>query len=211
MKVNLFIETNKSTTPEYVFFETLLNRIKKEYDTLDYTIIPAGGKDNLKNVISLFKENTSGGGKNILLFDADNVGVDNGGYQARRKHLEDSKKSLGIEFDLFLMPNNKGDGEFEDLLELITRRDLHEKFFECFEKYELCISSEKDLNGNTKYQTPNRKGKLHTYITSVPMSKTKRDKTGNGNWFFENKEYWDLENDALKPLIDFLKNSLITK
>lgn len=208
MKVNLFIETKNTKTPEYVFFKILLERIKKEYGIVEYEIIPTDGKDNLEHIANKFKENTLEDGRNIMVFDADFSGIDEGGYESRRKYLEAYKKSLEIDFELFLMPNNKEDGNFETLLESIARCDLHPKFFECFDLYEICINTEKNSDGKPKYKTPNKKGKLHTYITSMPLSKKEKDRIGSGNWLFEDTKYWDLDSDKLKPLIEFLRKKL---
>ncbi|WP_289307349.1 hypothetical protein [uncultured Phocaeicola sp.] len=35
------------------------------------------------------------------------------------------------------------------------------------------------------------------------MSKTKRDKLGQGEWQFENTDYWDLNKPYLDPLKEF--------
>lgn len=41
--------------------------------------------------------------------------------------------------------------------------DLHPVFFDCFEDYEKCVTGVKDEHGLPLYNTPNLKGKLHTY------------------------------------------------
>ena len=38
------------------------------------------------------------------------------------------------------------------------------------------------------------------------MSKSKRDRLGQGQWFFDNNDYWNLECEALDPLKKFLKD-----
>lgn len=60
----------------------------------------------------------------------------------------------------------------------------------------------------TDYLSPNLKGKLFTYISAMPMSKTKRDRLGQGQWLFENNDYWNLESEALEPLKDYLEDSI---
>ena len=42
----------------------------------------------------------------------------------------------------------------------------------------------------------------------MPMSKTKRDRLGQGQWLFENNDYWNLESEALEPLKDYLEDSI---
>ena len=39
----------------------------------------------------------------------------------------------------------------------------------------------------------------------MKMSNSKRKRLGNGEWMFDNAEYWDLESDYLIPLKDFLR------
>lgn len=55
------------------------------------------------------------------------------------------------------------------------------------------------------YVHPNLKGKNFTYISAMKMSSSKRRKLGNGEWMFDNAEYWSLESDYLKPLKAFLQ------
>ena len=60
--------------------------------------------------------------------------------------------------------------------------------------------------GNSVYQVPNLKGKLHTYINAVPMEKKLRNSLGSGNWQFQNSDYWDLDCEYLNPLKIFLES-----
>ena len=55
-------------------------------------------------------------------------------------------------------------------MEAIARRDLHPVFFDCFEDYERCVSGVKDEHGQPLYNTPNLKGKLHTYMNAQKLS-----------------------------------------
>ena len=74
-----------------------------------------------------------------------------------------------------------------------------------FSDYENCMKSQKGTDGKPIYQVPNLKGKLHTYITAVPMPQKMRKTLGKGNWQFENEEYWNLDSPALNPLKAFLQ------
>lgn len=89
-------------------------------------------------------------------------------------------------------------------MEKAVRRDLHTAFFDCFEDYEKCVSGIKDKNGVSRYNVPNLKGKLHTYMTAQKLSRKLRDKLGSGDWLFDESDYWNLDVDALQPLKDFL-------
>ena len=93
-------------------------------------------------------------------------------------------------------------------MEFAARRDLHPVFFDCFEDYEKCVSGVKDANGQTLYNVPNLKGKLHTYINAQKLSGRSRNKLGSGDWLFDNNDYWDLYVVALQPLKDFMAMNL---
>ena len=75
----------------------------------------AGGYKRLfnENAINPLKENTAYGVKNLVIFDADDD------CEARRQELLAIKEQFGVEFELFLLPNNKDAGALEDLLENI--------------------------------------------------------------------------------------------
>jgi hypothetical protein len=117
-------------------------------------------------------------------------------------------QSHSIAFQYFIYPNNNDDGEVETLMELAARRDLHQVFFDCFEDYEKCVSGVKDANGQPLYNTPNLKGKLHTYINSQKLNNKSRRRLGAGDWLFNDSNYWNLNTSDLEPLKVFLSNNL---
>ena len=157
--INIYLETGKKTTSEYVFIEALLKILDIEESLVRIECV--NGKDNLPNARNTFIAN------------------------------------IGVEADIFLFPNNRDDGDFETLISQLTQKEKHKRFFDCFEDYERCLG--------TDYLSPNLKGKLFTYISAMPMSKTKRDRLGQGQWLFENNDYWNLESEALEPLKNILK------
>ena len=204
--VNIFLEAKSAKTPEACFMQALVKRhFPNAVVGQDYTFIFVDGKDNLSNVVPLMQMNTDNGGANLVVFDAD-IPENGGGFAKRQQDLLSKKEQLGVKFDLFLYPSNFEDGDVEVLLERIARKDKHARFFSCFQKYEECISQAKDANGRPRYKTPNRKGKLHTYINAMPLSNRQSRFLGSGQWLFDNSEYWDLNNDALQPLICFLSD-----
>lgn len=117
-------------------------------------------------------------------------------------------KELKHSVPYFIYPNNKDDGDVETLMESAARRDLHQVFFDCFEDYEKCVSGVKYQYGQPLYNTPNLKGKLHTYMNAQKLNNKLRRKLGTGNWLFDNTNYWDLKTFALQPLKDFLAINL---
>lgn len=191
--IKIFIESKNSQTPEYNFINTLLNVF--DYDILQYEIVPLNGKDTLHLAKNQFIQNTAEGGINLIIFDADNS-ANGGGYNKRKNELSTKLSELGIIADIYLWPDNHNDGDFETMLESIARKDLHEHFFACYNDYELCLGD--------KYLCPNRKGKLHTYVTAMKLSNNQRRKIGSGHWLFEDSKLWNLNS----PLLDSLKKFL---
>lgn len=192
--IKIFLETGKKTTSEYVFTRTLL-RVLGISESL-YQIECVNGKDNLPHAANTFIANTLQGGTNLLIFDADTE-QNQGGFAKRKQELTETLQRLGIEAEIFLFPNNQDDGDFETLVEQLTQTERHQRFFDCYGDYENCLG--------TDYIAPNRKGKLFTYISAMPMSKTQRDKLGQGEWHFDDPQYWDLNSPALEALKGFLK------
>ena len=199
--VKIFLETNKKKTAEYCFYKTLL----KHLGIIDneFELICVGGKDNLHNNSNIMKINTMERGTNLVIFDADTES-NKGGFKKRYKEMMDFAGNQNLSFELFLMPNNSDDGDFETMIESIARKDIHKPFFNCFENYERCVERHKDIDGNQVYYAPNLKGKLYTYITSMKMSNSCLKRVKDGDWLFDNSEYWDIDSSTLEPLKSFL-------
>ena len=82
-------------------------------------------------------------------------------------------------------------------MEHLIQKEKHAQMLDCYADYETCLGND--------YVHPNLKGKNFTYISAMKMSSSKRRKLGNGEWMFDNAEYWSLESDYLKPLKAFLQ------
>ena len=154
------------------------------------------GYKNLVNVIPTIKARCAEGGKVVIIFDADSLG-NNGGYETRKKEIEEVLGENNAQAELFLFPNNEEEGDFETLLEHLIQKEKHTQMLDCYADYETCLGND--------YVHPNLKGKIFTYISAMKMSSSKRRKLGNGEWMFDNAEYWSLESDYLKPLKAFLQ------
>ncbi len=198
----IFIEAKNDKTPECHFLKAILATYfpNKVVEFIYMDGVANLFNETISNQISLAQES----GEQVLVFvDADTA--DKGwGYEKRKADIERHILATSNSFPYFLYPHNCDDGDVEVLMEEVARRDLHSVFFDCFEDYEACISGAKDKSGQTKYKTPNRKGKLHTYITAQKLSKKGRNGLGSGDWLFNDKDYWDLDFEALRPLKDFL-------
>ena len=190
----IFLETGKPATSEAVFIKTLIENLG--YNISSNKVEFVNGYKNLVNVIPTIKARCAEGRKVIIIFDADSPG-NNGGYETRKKEIEEVLEENNAQAELFLFPNNEEDGDFETLLEYLIQKEKHAQMLDCYADYETCLGND--------YVHPNLKGKNFTYISAMKMSSSKRRKLGNGEWMFDNAEYWSLESDYLKPLKEFLQ------
>lgn len=211
----IFIEAKDEKTSEYHFLSAILEKffpdktISKDGKEGDIKFVCINGIGNLFNDTNKnqMSQALDEGNTVLILVDADYHDKNKKtGYTNRKKDINEKMKDFVLPF--FIYPNNKDDGSVEVLMEAAARRDLHSVVFDCFEDYEKCVSGVKDDNGQARYNTPNIKGKLHTYITAQKLSSKKRDKLGSGDWLFNDTDFWDLDTESLKPLIAFLKENL---
>ncbi|MEZ4943369.1 MAG: DUF3226 domain-containing protein [Saprospiraceae bacterium] len=185
------------------FLKAFISHLYIDKEIKEYKIINIGGWTKLKLSANEFVKNSDEGGSNIVIFDADSQ--DNGGgKKARESEILAKKIELGLEFDLFLFPNNSNDGDIESLLEKIIN-NKHSCLFDCFQNYLDCIGGYLDRDGNIIYNTNlARKSKIFAYIEALPIDKkNKLDFT-----HFSNNEYWDLSSEYLNPLKNFLDKHL---
>ena len=203
----IFIEAKKPQTSEYCLLETIL---KNKFPDKIYDIICMDGVDNLFNqgILTLIRTFQDNGDKVIVILDADTIDK-KWGFEARKRNTIEKMREYEIEFLFFLYPNNRDDGDFEVLLESMARKDLHDKWWDCFSDYETCVTGIRDESGKSKYVLPNRKAKLHTYISSQRLNNASRRKIGSGQWLFDDTDYWDLSRAEIGPLVEFLKTNLV--
>lgn len=208
--VKIFIEGKDKNVPESDFLLAILNHIGIAPE--QYEIVCVGGYTNLMDskdmpFISILQSNTDSGGRNLVVFDAD-FPTNKGGFAVRCRELIRRRDELGLDFELFLWPDNNSAGDVEVLMESIARTDLYPEFFCCFSKYENCMLKRKNDRGEPFYCIPNRKGKLHTYFNALPISNNKKKKFGSGQWRWSDPEIWNLDSEALNPIKKFLSNYL---
>lgn len=206
--IKIFVESGvndarqhgKRTTNEQDFIEKVISLYfpKKEFGK-DYLVVGVGGWTNLPNVVSEFKQNTDDGGNNLVVFDAD-TSQNSGGFIKRKEEIEVLKKQEELDFGLFLWPENCSDGDFEMLLSQIIN-EKHRCLLDCFEKFE------KDIRAHDpkeeKYITPGRKAKMYTYLDLHKKSGIEQEMIKKGFGLFNNSEYWNLNAEAISPLVDF--------
>ena len=205
MKTCIFIETSNPKTPEYVFVDMLC---KKYIGQGKYRIVCVGGYTNLKprsntktstsNEIKIlekeFKTAFDECSKFIILFDADKD-------FAKRKILIDTwvkehQQIIQKEYDIFLFPDNRSNGNFETLLKGIVN-DKHRKIFCCLDAMQNCLKKE----GYGNYH-PDLKQKIYVYLTCLV---DKEYKIKSNDYLFKHKEYWNLNHPDLQELEKFLE------
>lgn len=181
------------------------NSIIHTGDLLSEKDSKTGGKDKLTHELNIgkMKENSYYGGTNLVIFDADKA------PDKYRKELESIKKSHQVEFELFLMPNNKDTGALEDLLENIINPN-NRPIFECWENYERELVR-LDIPGRTPppLTTPAKKTKIYGYLEALlrdTKSQKKLIKEVNRN--YEDTLHWNLDAKYLEPLLKFLQKNI---
>ena len=147
------------------------------------------------------RSNIANGGVNLVIFDADED------FETRRKELLAYKEEYGVEFELFLLPNNKDAGELENLLENIINPN-NRPIFDCWENYEQELVK-LDIPGRTPppLTTPAKKTKIYGYLEALlGESKSQKKMIKEAERKYENPLHWNLDAEYLKPLKEFLES-----
>jgi len=164
-----------------------------------------GGYKKLSDEINIreMRINADQGGVNLVIFDADKD------TEARRKELLAIQEKYGVEFELFLLPNNQDKGALEDLLENIINPN-NRPIFDCWENYEKELVT-LDIPGRTPppLTTPAKKTKIYGYLEALlGESNTQKELIKEVNRNYENTLHWSLDAEYLEPLKEFLKRNV---
>jgi hypothetical protein len=168
----------------------------------DNFILRTNGKDNLKSSVAInrMRSMTDQGGINLVIFDADN------NFETRRASILEWKKQNGLEFELFLLPNNQDKGELEDLLENIINPN-NRPIMDCWEHYEKELVT-LDIPGRTPppLTIPAKKTKIYGYLEALlGSSESEKKKIKERDREYYNSLHWNLNATFLFPLKEFLK------
>lgn len=168
-------------------------------------IISLDGWTNLKGTTwqQRMRTNTANDVINIVILDADKD------IDARRADILNWKQQNGLEFELFLLPNDKDAGALEDLLENIINPN-NQPIFDCWEDYEKALV-ELDIPGRTPppLTTPTKKTKIYGYLEALLGStKDEKELIKERNRKYDNTMHWDLDAEYLEPLKRFLDKNL---
>ena len=164
-----------------------------------------GGYQKLKSEESLqaMRQNSDLGGLNFVIFDADDD------PEARRKELLSIKDEFGVEFELFLLPNDKDTGALEDMLEQIINPN-NQPVMDCWQTYEGELEKVRIPTKTPPTLTiPAKKTKIYAYLeTLLGKSRSQKKLIKDANRNYENTQHWNLDAEYLEPLKDFLVNHL---
>lgn len=171
-------------------------------------IVNLEGWTNIKGIAALrrMRSTTDNGGVNIVILDADSD------FEARRKEVLDWREQNGVDFELFLLPNNHDAGTLEDLLESIINPN-NRPIFDCWEHYEQELV-QLDIPGRTPppLTTPAKKTKIYGYLEALlGETKSQKELIKEANRNYENPQHWNLDAEYLEPLKAFLENNIIQK
>lgn len=170
------------------------------------SIIHTGGYKKLADEVILrqMQMNTDQGGVNLVIFDADDD------YKTRWEELSSLKEQYGVEFELFLFPNNQDAGALEDLLENIINLN-NRPILDCWENYEEELRK-LEIPGRTPppLTTPAKKTKIYGYLEAL-LGESKKEKKmiKEKERNYKNASHWDLDAEYLERLKVFLTKSLI--
>ena len=172
----------------------------KDNDTGGYTKLQS------ENAIGAMRQNTDLGGINLVIFDADED------IETRREELLAVKEKYGVEFELFLLPNNKDKGALEDLLEAIINPD-NKPVMDCWQNYEGELKNVRIPSKIPPTLTiPAKKTKIYAYLeTLLGKSRSQKELIKEKNRDYENTQHWNLDSDYLEPLKDFLSIYLLVE
>ena len=192
------------------FFENYYHHLFHENAPTDSIIHPGkddetGGYTKLRkeDAINAMRQNTDAGGKNLVIFDADDD------FDSRRKELLAIKDEFGVEFELFLLPNNKDAGELEDMLEQIINPN-NQPVMDCWATYEGQLEKVRIPTKTPPTLTiPAKKTKIYAYLEALlGKSRSQKKLIKDANRNYENTEHWNLDAEYLEPLKEFLESSI---
>ena len=165
-----------------------------------------GGYQKLRSedAIGTMRQNTDLGGINLVIFDADED------PEARRSELLAIKEEFGVEFELFLLPNDKDAGALEDLLENIINPN-NQPVMDCWKTYEEKLGEVRIPSKTPPTLTiPAKKTKIYAYLETLlgKSSRTQKKLIKDANRNYENTQHWNLDAEYLEPLKKFLNKNL---
>ena len=195
------------------FFEDYFHHLFQEKAPSDSIMHPGkdsdtGGYMKLRkeDSINAMKQNTNAGGKNLVICDADED------CESRRKELLAIQEEFGVEFELFLLPNDKDAGALEDMLEQIINLN-NQPVMDCWQTYEGELEKVRIPTKTPPTLTiPAKKTKIYAYLeTLLGKSKSQKKLIKDANRNYENTQHWNLDSEFLEPLKEFIEGHFLER
>lgn len=159
-------------------------------------------KDRKKTITEKYSDYTS-----LIFLDADNEKVtDKPGFDATIKFVTELMATWNwSKYDIFVLPNHQDTGTVEDLLENVINKK-HKHIFDCWEKFENCLSVDDKLT------IPAKKSKIYSYLECLHgVTNQEKDKCKDPYRDFQDENLWEirnLENPYILKLKEFLDKHL---
>lgn len=137
--------------------------------------------------------------KNLIILDTDTSDGKvhpEGGVRKRKKRIKAYENDWDVSLPNFLIPNDKDEGNIENLFDAIKSPIKWEDFNNCYNRFCRCIDQ---FSSHTDYFN-DAKNIFYTYIMLYEGS----EKAKEGERVFIGSDLWDLDNNYLNPLKDFL-------
>ncbi len=176
----IFVEGN-----DKLFVEKLLSHMR--LSNFEVGII-GGGVSKLHKAQPTISRRHAEGKRISVILDAD------ADANRTREKFEIEKKRLDLPVGhVFVVPDDKRPGCLETLLEEIAVAQ-HRGLYECFSRYEECVSGLSD-----EYRLPDRKARVYAFCLAVGNGPKESERD------YGNADHWDLDAAALNPLKEFLR------
>ena len=206
--VLVLVKQLHATTPHPTKKETRNGQMVTTYLVTEATgdtifISSIGGWGNLgANQSFSIREARDSGGKNLIVFDADDNPTQRAETLRQRIAADESNPFL------FLFPGSNQPGELETLL-LQLVQPAHQAVMACYDGYENCLQQLVE-NGQDYYNTPSMKRRIYDYVNVMPLQgdEWERHHKKGGQKIFENPDLWNLDAPAIQPLRAFLVQHL---
>ena len=175
------------------FISDYIKHLEIDLSIIDFQIEKLNGKDDDK-----FQKNLpqfASSDKNLVIVDAD----DN--FEERKSHLLALKTRLSIDYNIFLFPNNYGNGELETLLQSIIW-DKYQGYFSCFPPFESCVKL-----AHSDFNPPSLKDKIYAYLSALLIGRETDQRSkyiSPTNMEYMNERFWNINHSNLYPLKRFL-------
>lgn len=159
----------------------------------------SGGCTHIEKFNKKIIEFSDDGYNIILIQDADNPVKDPymGGFVNRMGYLNKIKSKYSINFETFLFPDHKNDGDLESILETLVLKDKYNLFHNNYQKY--CLEIEKFSSKIHSDELLELKYKIYGYCQVYHGMELANEK----NRDYHNK-HWNLNEPSLNNLKAFL-------